>query len=700
MYGDSIYCNVSSGNLTRPQSYPLIMVSGAQVDDQINQISLIEGNNFTILINGTDLNADKLYLIFLKTPIHCNLSIHQQQVHIGDSFPNMDYTLTTISTQWPLTINLFNDLAGTPLDTFSYLLSDGVGNSSTITISINVSCDIGRYYDKSQNICVSCPAGYFSNTTGSQSCLACPLGTFQPLEHSSKCSICPNKYTTYDEGSTFCVYYYENCVMLSDIKFNDFGISFNIGVLCFATVILTIFLFLLRRDSGQNSTSMLMSQTQSPDGINRSATLGANLKKKKMSVDDLMEIVKFNFIFLQLLYFSISYNPEIDPITIFKVAKGATSVTNVNVNLSSVLSFASITNEQIMQVQQALYVITMIFIFVCTLNMAIVLNENLLKKYLNEKIMKGFNSSIGIFYSISQAFFIPMITAMFRIFSCTMETNEVPVFLDYFCSFSCWSPSHIVSMILITILFCFFFYLSLKSLAFIKKMKKVSKKVHFFQDNLFQMSFIVLNSMMAGMSVLLTFNQDIMIYFILFLEVDIFVVACYVQPYGDIERLNIMVRGEIFVLVVTSIASIVGLRSPDLNLNYIVLPFWGASILVILIILLMAPELMKDYHNKRLSMMRSSMMTMGEGKTPLVSTARNEETERKQTLIEDNNKEDTKKSIFIKTETGKNDKVEEKEELPKKVTQKTEEKNPENVAISSSKQEIFLKEFCHGIQFY
>lgn len=185
---------------------------------------------------------------------------------------------------------------------------------------------------------------------------------------------------------------------------------------------------------------------------------------------------------------------------------------------------------------------------------------------------------------------------MFRLFSCTLETNEEAVFLDYFCEFKCWTSAHVTSLIIASFILIFFSYFVLISIPEFEEMRTNSKKFHFSQDLLFKKTFILMKIMIAGISVLFAFQQILMIYFILFLEISIFIVALFIKPFNEVTRLNIMVRGEFFILIITAVSSITGLMNADVDLNYVIFPIWSLGTIVILVMLLSSPDMMKSYN--------------------------------------------------------------------------------------------------------
>jgi len=212
-------------------------------------------------------------------------------------------------------------------------------------------------------------------------------------------------------------------------------------------------------------------------------------------------------------------------------------------------------------------------------------------------IYKAIQNSIRFCYVIAEFFFIPIIISIFRIYSCTIETSEVEVFLDYFCEFACWTPRHVIILIISSILLIAFSYLFLNSLQEIEQAKK-AKKLHFSQNIFFKQSFTLFKIMLSGISVLLAFKPLLMIFFLLGCQSLIFVVSLCMKPYGEIKRLNIMISGQFFLLVVTCIGSIVGLMTDDLDLNYVIFPIWSTGFILILILLLNAPDLISSMEGK------------------------------------------------------------------------------------------------------
>ena len=588
-FGDRTYCNGSFENTTISSAYPQVVRSYALVDDEINTITVLAGSKFTFVINGTDLNGDPLTVQFLTSTQKCLITINNQIISPGSKFSNENHTVGNFFNQWSVLITLSQSLAGYPLETFSYFLTDGISNSSIVEISINVYCDIGRYFHEKEGLCLPCDAGSYNNQTHKNSCLLCPLGTFQPMNESASCIDCRNGYTTLSPGQSYCVYQYQTCVFKSDLKYNRTGVFFCVCVVCISGAVLFFILI--------SSSIRGRKKTNSKSSIG-SSSMQISSKKKKISTLDILEIINFNVIFLQLLYLSIVYNPDQENQMFFmKVLKTMLSFTNLNLNYDAILSFVSISKDVALDIQLCLYLVTIFFSIYFLSVMAIVHNQKKCSWAFSDKTMYFLKFSVKYCYIISELFFIPIIIAMFRIFSCTLETDEEPVFLDYFCKFNCWTTSHIIFVIFSSFLLVFYSYFVLISIPELEELKRASRKFHFPQNTHFKRSFILLKIMIASISVLLSFQTILMIFFILALEVMILILSFFIKPYGRIKRLNIMVTGEFFILTITSIGSIIGILASYVNLNYVIFPILILGSLTILILLLTAPELLKSFEN-------------------------------------------------------------------------------------------------------
>lgn len=591
-FGNRIYCNKSFENETLSNAYPQFVESSALIDDEIHDIITMEKQNFSFLINATDLNGDEIEMIFLTSTEKTLLFYEDKILKKGDVIRNKNYFYGVKFNQFEIVVVIQEDFAGYPLENFSFCLSDGISNSSLIEININVFCDVGRFFENNLNKCVSCPPGYYNNLTNQNSCFPCALGYYQPLNNSLQCEECKDEYTTLKEGELFCVYYFQNCIFKSDLKNNDFGVIFNIVVVSINGTVLLIILIYFSR---QKKKTFIFSKTKLTGSIKMNES---SKKKIKISLFDFMEIINQNFSFMQLMYLSIIIDPSKENELFFlKIMKTFLSITNFNLSFDALLSFISLSKDSVMLIQLSLHVLTLWF----TLHFFLIMSLNQLKeryKCLQKpSLIKIIKSQMRFCYWISEFFFIPIIISLFRIYSCTLETDENQPFLDFFCEFQCWQISHIAGIISSSFLIIFFSYLFLSLLPEMELVKK-EKKLHFIQDEFFKQIYTLFKIMLSSISVLLAFNSEIMIFFLFGCEIFIFIASLWKKPYGNIQRLNIMLIGEFFILVLTSFSSILGLTVNNINLNYIIFPIWGGGVFIILVLLLSTQDLLSSLQSK------------------------------------------------------------------------------------------------------
>lgn len=82
-------------------------------------------------------------------------------------------------------------VGGNPVDTFTYVVNDGLLDSLSVTVKINVKCEPGRFLDNQQKACVVAPAGSFTkNYNYDTTPTPCPAGFFQNAVGSRLCFPC------------------------------------------------------------------------------------------------------------------------------------------------------------------------------------------------------------------------------------------------------------------------------------------------------------------------------------------------------------------------------------------------------------------------------------------------------------------------------------------------------------------------------
>lgn len=83
-----------------------------------------------------------------------------------------------------------------------------------------------------------------------------------------------------------------------------------------------------------------------------------------------------------------------------------------------------------------------------------------------------------------------------------------------------------------------------------------------------------------------------MIIFLLSINFIMTAIVFAIKPYGNIIRLNILIRGIFSIASFTCLACLIDLQT-TININFLILPLWTGIIIFILIYIIKAPNLLE-----------------------------------------------------------------------------------------------------------
>ena len=156
-----------------------------------------------IPLNGTDPDGDAIQFIIQTVPEAGILAYSGDR---GVTFIN----ITEENTMLPggVTSVYFTPPeqgGGTPISTFSYVVTDGFLTSRSSMVSVYVECPEGHYVNDALKICSACPVGSYVAENGFQhTCTLCPANTYQASEGSTECLPCRYGETFSLEGASEC----------------------------------------------------------------------------------------------------------------------------------------------------------------------------------------------------------------------------------------------------------------------------------------------------------------------------------------------------------------------------------------------------------------------------------------------------------------------------------------------------------------
>ena len=590
IYGDKGMCIGDFDSKTLKESYPILSwpASTPFVDDIIYDIFLLENENTTIYLNSTDIDGDQVSLIFLSNMTFTKLFFLNDPVNFNDVLQAQNYYPSQVVLQWSLILTIAENYAGNPLEQFSYVLTDELSNSSQVTVSIYVYCNIGRFLNVSSHRCSNCEAGSYNNDTGKNECILCPIGYFQPIQGSSLCLMCQEGYTTFENGSNFCSYEFQGCYFKSDFMNSEIGIIFNVVMLSMIGVGISMIIFKFNREKHR----LKFSNNAITSSISNSTKTNKRIKKPKKSLEDFIEVGSNLMIFFQLLYLCLILdNTKSNSSILVNIIRTFLSITNFNLNIQSIVTMIHITYSEAKIIQLTIYVLIYTFVIISTVLMF--LNSKYFPQPISMVKFVWLQKIYTVSLKLSEIFFIPISTSFFKIYSCSYKTQERSSFLDAFCDFECWTSSHIVIITVGSMVFIGFDFFVLTS---ISEETKEKSKLHFKQNTFFKQMFQLYKLIIGGISVLLVFNKDLTICFLLCMNAIMFLLTFRIKPYGIILRLNIMLRGFFCILLLTCIGSLLDLQT-NLNMDYVILPIWFGTIIYLLIAILKSPDVMDNLNN-------------------------------------------------------------------------------------------------------
>ena len=594
-YGSEL-CFGNFENISLPASYPTSQWSTAPVSDIIYNISILESQNFSFLLNGTDLNADEITLKFLSTPQFYNITYNNQSLNYGVVLKSPNYFLGTKFNQWSVQVFPESEYAGRPLDKLTFILNDGITDSIENVVYLNVDCNLGRFLDIDDRKCHPCSPGSFANTTGSTFCFLCPQYYYQPNSSAINCAFCPEGYITLGEGSSFCVFNYKGCIFKNPLSTATFGIIFNCVVIGLIGVVLSVAIALYNYKTKDTVHASMRASI-----VTSFAKISKDPKKKKLSTPDILDIVQNCTMFFQLMNYAMILDGKkiIDGGNGYKaisIFKSIFSVPSLDVNHDSLAGFNFI-NEVVKGIQITIYIL--IFSLACfsVIFRAVTLTIFRKKGEENEKKTKLANTIIKIdqiLLGISETFFIPICLTFFKVYSCTEESIDVPAFNDDYCDLTCWERTHLSFLIVSSVIFIPYSYFFFVSLVEIQSMRAKNKLLHLKRNPIFTQNQLFLQLMLSVTSKLLAFNPKIEVCFILSLFLMIFLMVYISQPYYHIKKMNKLLEGFFLILFITTLCSLLSLFIDDLNVSIVFLSAWFGTGLFAIITVLRCPPILES----------------------------------------------------------------------------------------------------------
>ena len=200
------------------------------------------------------------------------------------------------------------------------------------------------------------------------------------------------------------------------------------------------------------------------------------------------------------------------------------------------LSSLNINENYIKWIQLAIYSFILGFVITTILFRLILFIKNKLK-IKARKIEKFFVKAHDMFWRISEFFFLPIASTFFKVYSCTQKTDEQSPFNDNYCDFTCWTGTHID---LITI--CSILFLSYSGLFFLILVENEEKtndnKVILKRNSAYIQNLFVVQMMMTGSSILVSFDNHILVFFVLTFFIFILVNSFKYPPFYEIVKMN------------------------------------------------------------------------------------------------------------------------------------------------------------------
>ncbi|KAJ3178730.1 hypothetical protein HK101_010102 [Irineochytrium annulatum] len=202
-HGFDAYCTDFDGVSPCP-----LVPSQAPIGGLVNDLYFKDGDNFTLWDPvGVDIDDDTMYLRFVVDTVTIDASMMYDTNHTyrrmdGDlrqGIANMQYT-SPVSAGSYLRREMFEpsvkiigttDGGGSPYDSFTYHVTDGLRNSPQKTINIHRRCAPGTYHVPANKKCIACPVGTYQPAYGwSTTCLPCAAGSAQNATGQITCNAC------------------------------------------------------------------------------------------------------------------------------------------------------------------------------------------------------------------------------------------------------------------------------------------------------------------------------------------------------------------------------------------------------------------------------------------------------------------------------------------------------------------------------
>ena len=172
--------------------YPSILDSFATLAGKIDRLSVFSNVSKSIIVlNCSDADANRHIIYqFVTLPSKGNFVTLTNTTLVSDG-DEIESNLNVFTQRYSLEI-FFNKtvgVGGANYSSFKVKASDGELTSDSVTISIDVLCEPGKYVQN--GLCVYCPAGsYTPDWNYEAGCSPCSPGSFSDALGSSSCTIC------------------------------------------------------------------------------------------------------------------------------------------------------------------------------------------------------------------------------------------------------------------------------------------------------------------------------------------------------------------------------------------------------------------------------------------------------------------------------------------------------------------------------